>query len=79
MEIEAKMQKQKPNHICKNPGCHKGENGQKKEYYVCNHCVEGKPIFWKMYCCSEECFQEWIKYRNKNSEQKVTQDPPVLK
>lgn len=41
----------KPNHVCNNCG---------KEYYACNKCVKDHPGWWKAYCCSVECFQEWI-------------------
>lgn len=54
-----------PNHICRNPNCHKGEDGGPKHYYQCNSCIrrEGKQSFWKMYACSLECYTELLAIR----------------
>lgn len=48
----------KPNHICKNIFCTKGENGSRKKYYACDYCdrVEN----WKSVACSMDC---WIEFQ----------------
>ena len=55
-----KRQGNKPNHTCKNINCHKGDDGGPKRYYACNSCVRGKPAFWQEFCCSVECYEEWV-------------------
>lgn len=53
--------KEEPNHVCANPKCRKNEDGTgPAHYYACDSCVQGKPGFWKEYCCSIECFQQWV-------------------
>lgn len=57
------VNKQKWNHICMNKNCHLGEDGGPKKYYACNSCIKGKPAYWKEFCCSIECFQEFMKQK----------------
>lgn len=60
----------KPNHICKNPNCTKGEDGKRKHYYACNYCTRTQN--WRSVACSWECFIEYqnavIESRTKNKE-----------
>ena len=59
------MQANKPNHVCRNPGCHNGEDGGRLHYYSCNACDRRKGIYWREWCCSIECYQEWMLYQEK--------------
>lgn len=61
---------EKPNHICKNPNCKKNETHDgPAHYYACNKCLEeqsGHRIPWREYCCSIECFSEFIRLMEEN-------------
>lgn len=46
----------KPNHVCCNPKCTKGDDGGRKKYYACDYCDRIRT--WKSMCCSVECFNE---------------------
>ena len=50
----------KPNTICKNPNCHKGEDGGKAHYYTCRTCI--KTANWRTVACSPECFAEYLEF-----------------
>lgn len=67
------MSEMTPNHICKNPNCHKGKDGERKKYYACRYC--DKSFNWRSVACSFECYQEYmnavIEERSKNKEVKV--------
>lgn len=52
------IRERKPNHICNNPYCDKGENGQPKHYYACDYCDRTNK--WKAYACSIECFEDIV-------------------
>lgn len=56
------MKDRKPNHICRNPNCKKGENGQRKEYYACNYC--DRTNTYRAYTCSLECWKEFCLISN---------------
>lgn len=45
-----------PNHICQNPNCTKGSDGNQKHYYACDYC--GWSQNWRSICCSKECYLE---------------------
>lgn len=47
----------KPNHICKNQNCTKGEDGARKHYYACDYC--SKVQNWHSMACCVECFNEY--------------------
>ena len=51
------MALKKPNTLCKNVNCTKGENGGRKHYYSCRFCVRDKN--WRSMACSWECFMEY--------------------
>lgn len=51
------MKDRKPNHICRNPNCHKGEDGGRKHYYACDFCDRTNQ--WRAFTCSIECFKEF--------------------
>lgn len=56
------MSVKRPNTICKNINCHKGEDGGRKHYYTCRYCVHSEN--WRAMACSEECYtayQEQVK------------------
>lgn len=50
------MIERKPNHICNNPYCNKGIDGQPKHYYACDYC--DRINTWKAYACSVECYKD---------------------
>lgn len=52
-------QTRKPNTICKNPNCTKGADGGRKHFYACMSCLRNEN--WKAYCCSFECYEEYIR------------------
>lgn len=60
-----------PNHICQNPNCKKGANGEPKHYYACDYC--GWSENWRSICCSRECFLE------KTTIEKEVQKPVKVK
>ncbi len=47
----------KPNHICKNPKCTKGDDGGRKKYYACNFCDHSEN--WRSVACSFECYMQY--------------------
>lgn len=47
----------KPNTICRNPNCTKGEDGGRKHYYSCMTCLRKES--WRSYCCSVECYENY--------------------
>lgn len=51
------MALKKPNTLCKNANCNKGENGGRKHYYSCRFCVREEN--WRSMACSWECFMEY--------------------
>lgn len=47
-----------PNHKCQWCG---------KMYYACNSCIKGKrAVFWKEWCCSEDCFAHYVQKLESN-------------
>lgn len=48
----------KPNHICKNINCTKGEDGSRKHFYACDYC--NKTHSWRSMACCIECYDEYI-------------------
>lgn len=73
-----KRQAMKPNHTCKNLNCHKGDDGGPKRYYACNSCVKGKPAFWQEYCCSIDCYEEWVEQMKEVEQGKtLTREEPT--
>ena len=58
------MKERKPNHICRNPNCTKGENGTRKHYYACNYC--DRTNTYRAYTCSLECWKEFCLISNNN-------------
>ena len=51
-----KIEKLKPNHICRNPNCHRGEDGGPKHFYACDYC--NRTQSWRSRFCCFECFVE---------------------
>lgn len=51
-----KITELKPNHICRNPNCKKGTNGEPKHYYACDYCNRSRN--WRSLYCCVECFKE---------------------
>lgn len=47
----------KPNTICKNRNCNKGEDGGRKHYYACHYCAHSEN--WRAMACSWECYMEY--------------------
>lgn len=72
----------KPNHTCRNQNCHKGDDGGRKMYYACNSCVRGKPSFWQEFCCSLECYQEYMAqldaHRSAETKETTVEKPVVI-
>lgn len=62
------MALKKPNTVCKNRDCTKGENGGRKHYYACRYCTHTEN--WRAMACSWECYMEYqaqlIEARSKN-------------
>lgn len=46
------LERNKPNHICKNPAC-------RKRYRACDSC--NKVNHWTNVACSVECYQEYMR------------------
>lgn len=51
------MALKKPNTLCKNINCNKGEDGGRKHYYSCRFCVRDEN--WRSMACSWECYMEY--------------------
>lgn len=51
------MALKKPNTLCKNVNCTKGDNGGRKHYYSCRFCVREEN--WRSLACSWECYMEF--------------------
>lgn len=59
------MKERKPNHICRNPNCKKGENKTRKHYYACDYC--DRTNTYRAYTCSIECWKEFCEIsKNEN-------------
>ena len=67
--------KPKPNTICKNPNCKKGEDGGRAHYYTCRTCI--KTANWRTVACSPECFAEYLEFINKR-EAKLNKEDLML-
>lgn len=52
------MEKTKPNHICKNINCNKGEDGGRAHYFACDYC--SKTLSWRSMACTKECYSEYM-------------------
>lgn len=52
------MIENKPNHICKNIYCNKGDDGGRCHYYACDTCT--KTISYRALACSPECFSAYM-------------------
>ena len=72
------MKRTNANHVCRNANCHKGINGGRKEYYACNSCVKDKPTFWQAYCCSIECYQEYMLNLEKQKAGQAVKEPTTV-
>lgn len=47
----------KPNTICKNRDCHKGEDGGRRHYFVCRYCTHTEN--WRAVACCWECYMAY--------------------
>lgn len=56
------LKERKPNHICRNPNCTKGENGNPKHYYACDYC--DRTNTFRAYTCCAECWKEFCEISN---------------
>lgn len=59
-----------PNTICRNKNCTKGENGERKKFYACKYCL--KTENWRSFCCSRECFDEYVDAVNKARDKDIS-------
>ena len=53
----------KPNHICMNINCRKGEDGGRKKYYACDACDRTS---YRVVACCPECYAVVMKILEPN-------------
>ena len=72
-----KIMKLKPNHVCCNPNCKKGEDGGRKKYFACDYC--DRINSWKSICCSLDCYNEFISLGRKRPHNRLDKTEAEMK